>query len=1065
MARFMRLPFTKIHVFIAVLFLAAFSAQAQIQSTGNTTATPMPGAGHDYIHMLNETVNPANGSVSVRIELPTPKGRGATLPFSLAYDSNGVHFLAGFGGGGLAEWRTSDDPFSHGGWSPSVPRVSYANWYTQSDNGILSLCYYNDSYIFYDPTGNRHSLGLGSMSGSATGGGTPACTGLGAESYTNNGGYGDVYAALVGYSQSNPLAGLGPVTDSAATTYLFSGAALATLENVSYYGVGTIKDRNGNLVTATYSNTTPVTFTLEDDAGRTIVSSSPSGYVVDGLSFITSTTSVSASYLVPSIPLGGNPDNCTAPPTVSQSFNNVISTITVPGTPPQQYKFFYNNTYGLLSEIDYPDGGWIKYTWKMSNSDDGHFTELGTYPGINRSGGVDPTGCNFQYAVPVVATRQVGFGGSPNAALTQTFQYFTTWGQTSTWTQKATKVTSTDNVTGNSALVTYNYVPYADGGNSLYSTSAVPSAIPLESSILYYDWNNTSSPIRTVTKGWYNPQELACEVNTLENGQSSATFYKYYNTGQLAFAQVADEIEYDYGVVSPSACFTLPTQFPTAPSGFVRETATSYKTFTNPDSGVFIRPATSVVCAGGSPGACSSTSPTRIAETDYCYDSDSTCGGSSVTPASAIQQDTNYGPSFNLGRGNVTNKTVKCVAGSCTDSVTTYTYDQTGQILTAKDACGNTACADVTGTNHITTYSYSDNYSAGTPSGQTNAYLTQITDALGHTSKFAYDYNSGQLTQSQDQNDINAVPPRYTTYIYNDPLFRPKQINAPDGGQTNIAYDDSSYNATSNTPSVTTTKTITSTLNMVSTTAKDGMGHVVHTLLTSDPDGTTITDTTYDGMGRVSTQSNPHRASSASSDGTTTNTYDALGRPTQISKPDGSITRYSYAGNCTTVTDEASRVRKSCSDALGRLTSVFEDPNGLNYETDYTYDALSNLLSVTQKGGSTNSAQWRARTFAYDGLSRLLTATNPESGTIFYTYDANGNVATKVAPKPNQTGTATVTTTYGYDALNRLIQKSYDDGTPTANFYYDTAPAPWAYGEQNTAGRLVEATTGPTPQH
>jgi len=37
---------------------------AQITNVTNQTSTPIPGAGHDYIHMLNETVNPANGSVS-----------------------------------------------------------------------------------------------------------------------------------------------------------------------------------------------------------------------------------------------------------------------------------------------------------------------------------------------------------------------------------------------------------------------------------------------------------------------------------------------------------------------------------------------------------------------------------------------------------------------------------------------------------------------------------------------------------------------------------------------------------------------------------------------------------------------------------------------------------------------------------------------------------------------------------------------------------------------------------------------------------------------------------------
>ena len=55
---------------------------------------------------------------------------------------------------------------------------------------------------------------------------------------------------------------------------------------------------------------------------------------------------------------------------------------------------------------------------------------------------------------------------------------------------------------------------------------------------------------------------------------------------------------------------------------------------------------------------------------------------------------------------------------------------------------------------------------------------------------------------------------------------------------------------------------------------------------------------------------------------------------------------------------------------------------------------------------------WRPRSFAYDSLGRLLTATNPESGIITYGYDAVGNLTSKTAPAPNQSGGATVTTNY-----------------------------------------------------
>src|SRR6185369_11553101 len=75
-----------------------------------------------------------------------------------------------------------------------------------------------------------------------------------------------------------------------------------------------------------------------------------------------------------------------------------------------------------------------------------------------------------------------------------------------------------------------------------------------------------------------------------------------------------------------------------------------------------------------------------------------------------------------------------------------------------------------------------------------------------------------------------------------------------------------------------------------------------------------------------------------------------------------------------------------------------------------------------------------------------------------YTYDAVGNLVTKTSPKPNQTGTATVVATYMYEPLNRLTQKSFNDGvTPTEYFSYDVNPAWMNPPSTNLVGRLVEA--------
>jgi YD repeat-containing protein len=129
------------------------------------------------------------------------------------------------------------------------------------------------------------------------------------------------------------------------------------------------------------------------------------------------------------------------------------------------------------------------------------------------------------------------------------------------------------------------------------------------------------------------------------------------------------------------------------------------------------------------------------------------------------------------------------------------------------------------------------------------------------------------------------------------------------------------------------------------------------------------------------------------------------------------------------------------------------DVGNQSFVTLYQYDALGNLLRVDQKGTApSDSTQWRTRTFVYDSLSRLLTANNPESGTISYLYDADGNLLQKTSPAPNQTGTATQTVSYCYDALHRVTGKGYGAqscplSSPVVSYAYDSGA--------NAKGKLV----------
>ena len=129
-------------------------AQAQITNVSDDVSTPTPGVGHDYIQLLNETVNPANGSVNVGLTLPVPSGRGITLPFAYSYNSDGVHHLYP-----SPPWQPSWNGKvlgSVGGWSAAhAPQLSFDGGVqtTVQPDGQNSNCYYVDDFVFSDSAG------------------------------------------------------------------------------------------------------------------------------------------------------------------------------------------------------------------------------------------------------------------------------------------------------------------------------------------------------------------------------------------------------------------------------------------------------------------------------------------------------------------------------------------------------------------------------------------------------------------------------------------------------------------------------------------------------------------------------------------------------------------------------------------------------------------------------------------------------------------------------------------------------------------------------------------------
>lgn len=397
------------------------------------------------------------------------------------------------------------------------------------------------------------------------------------------------------------------------------------------------------------------------------------------------------------------------------------------------------------------------------------------------------------------------------------------------------------------------------------------------------------------------------------------------------------------------------------------------------------------------------------AETDYTYDNSSYL--TTFTPS--VTQHTSPPNSV---RGNLSSVTRQLSGSSapCSSSptwtpITSYTnvYD-TGTVYKSIDPLGDT-----------TTYSYSATFAG--------AYPTTISNALSQQTLDTYDWDTGLLTSSEDPNLLT------TTYTY-DNMFRLYTVSEPDGGTQTITHQETAYPYTA-----TLTKSINSSKNEVTANVFDGLGRVTETQVTSDPQGTIFTDTSYDALGRAATASNPYRSGSdpTTSAGTSTYGYDALSRKISVTYPDNSVLTTAYCGSWTLVTDPTGKWRRSNVDGLGRLIEV-DEPNstsatvnsngcpGTNdpiWVTSYSYDNLGNMVGIVQNGS-------HQRSFTYDSLSRMLTSNNPESGLITYTYYADGAVNTKADARA-------ITTTYTYDALRRELGQTYSNGDPALSFTYD----------------------------
>jgi len=369
-----------------------------------------------------------------------------------------------------------------------------------------------------------------------------------------------------------------------------------------------------------------------------------------------------------------------------------------------------------------------------------------------------------------------------------------------------------------------------------------------------------------------------------------------------------------------------------------------------------------------------------------------------------------YHPTYTL----VTTITRQSVANPGSDTVTTFTYDANGN-LTGTTVNGY---SDGTQTSIATTMTYNgsgqitsvDGPKAGTTDTVTYEYYPNDT---------AEGLNRGQLKKIIDPLGRETVFSGYNAY------GKPQSVTDINGIITTMIYDAVG-------------RLTHSTRNGQTTVyGYDAIGQLTSLDL---PNGQQITYT-YDDAGnntRITDKLGNYIAYTYNTEGKRTreevhdNTdtlkkytdfdYDTVNRLWKTIYPDTTYAELLYDNNnqVTQLTDANGKVTGQVYDALKRLTHVTQPGDTI---TLYGYDAHDNLASVTD-------AEDLTTTYRYDDLGRVSAETSPDTGTTTYTYDAAGNLTSKT----DANGTVI---TYTYDLLNRLTGVSFTDAAQDITYTYD----------------------------
>jgi RHS repeat-associated protein len=373
-----------------------------------------------------------------------------------------------------------------------------------------------------------------------------------------------------------------------------------------------------------------------------------------------------------------------------------------------------------------------------------------------------------------------------------------------------------------------------------------------------------------------------------------------------------------------------------------------------------------------------------------------------------------------------------------------YGYDGNFRLTTASDALGNVVESH--------TYDAQGRALISEKQGGVEHYSlsfisdteTDVTDALGHVTKYFFDKSKGRNVVTSVQGLCSCGSGSQTqTWTHDNQLNVVTHTNAL-GQIASYTYDANGNRLTATgvlgTSSFTYNQfgevlTATDAINGVTTNTYDAGGNL---LSVTDALNNTTTFT-YDQRGELLTMTNALGK-------VTTLTWDTSGRLTQMKDALNNTTTFAY-------------------DARARLTSAI---NALNFTTSYAYDAAGRVNKITRPDNTfitftydlagrrtkVTDALNNSTTFAYDGAYRLTGQTDALLKSVSYTYDLMSNLT-------GATDQLAHTTNIDYDEFNRPIKTTYPPAVVGGTRLQETVeydPVGNVTKRTDTAGRVTTFT-------